>query len=110
MSKAVKEDRKASSKGSRQSKVSVEFPVEAEEIGSPTYTFRVQALPDTTKVEISINGKPWEKCREALGNWWFDWKGYAPGKYEIVARAINANEEKAISDRRRFSVLMGDQE
>lgn len=110
MSKTAREDQKGAVKTPQQSgKVGVEFPVESEEISSPTYTFRFRALPDTIHVEISINGKAWEKCREALGIWWFDWRNYKPGNYELVARAINAHGDKTLSNRRKFSVQLIEQ-
>lgn len=84
--------------------ITVAFPVEAEVISVPHYTVKVEALPDTKQVEVSLDGQTWEPCREALGIWWFDWQGYKAGEYEVRARAVNGKGEKEMSRWRHFSV------
>jgi hypothetical protein len=87
------------------SEVTVEFPVEAEVIAAPFYTFKIKALPDTKHVEVSFNGEAWEPCREALGNWWFDWNGYKAGDYEVRARVMNEKGGTEMSPWRHFLVI-----
>lgn len=68
------------------SRLSLDYPKQAECIQSPYYTLRVSAPQGVRGVEVSIDGAPWQTCREAVGHYWFDWTGYENGDHEITAR------------------------
>jgi len=67
--------------------VAVDYPQQGEKITAPCYTFRVGAAGDPERVEISIDQGPWQPCRHSAGYWWYDWSGYAGGRYQAVAKA-----------------------
>lgn len=97
-------DNKRRKAAPRKAEVAVEFPREGESVSSPGYTIRVAAAKGTTRAEVSIDGGPWRACREALGLWWFDWEGYAPGERKISARAWRSDGEMDFSAPRRCLV------
>lgn len=74
----------------------IDYPLEKETLESPSYTIRV-AANDARLVRIAINQGPWLECRPAAGYWWFDWSGYAPGEYELVACADHRDGREYVS-------------
>lgn len=81
----------ASSKTSRAAppapiEVSVDYPLEGEQVLLGHYAVRATA-PAASEVEICINERLWEPCRESLGHYWLDWYPDAPGEHRIAARA-----------------------
>ncbi len=67
--------------------VNMDYPKETEVITSPFYTLRFSASNETHSVEVSIDGGPWQPCRQAAGHFWFDWANYMSGRHEIEVRA-----------------------
>ncbi|MBK8576141.1 MAG: hypothetical protein IPN90_10880 [Elusimicrobia bacterium] len=67
--------------------VGVDFPQVGEILTSGQYSIRVSTSA-TEGVEISIDGKEWEPCRESVGFWWFDWSGFGAGVHTVVARIL----------------------
>ncbi len=85
-------------------KASIDYPQEEETITSPHYTFRIKAPLNAEKVEICIDGAPWQLCRYSSGFWWFDWSDYGCGEHEIVARILPFDSRNYTLRTRRFSV------
>ncbi|HUT86103.1 MAG TPA: hypothetical protein VMW66_04640 [Elusimicrobiales bacterium] len=81
----------------------VDHPHNGEVITTDYYTFRLGASP-CDRVEIRLNGKEWQSCRNSIGYWWFDWFNFAPGTYKLKARAINATNNTKISKEIKFKV------
>jgi hypothetical protein len=65
--------------------VAVSYPHDKEVVDGPAYTFRIDAGA-AGHVEISIDKKDWQACRQAEGYWWYDWAGYVPGRHQAAAR------------------------
>jgi hypothetical protein len=84
--------------------VRVECPHEGDVIDGPSYTFHIAAMPGAEGVEVSIDQGEWLPCREALGIWWYDWTGFAPGAHELTARTRSGDGISAASNLRRFTV------
>ncbi len=87
-------------------KASIDYPQEDETITSPHYTFRIKAPLNAEKVEICIDGAPWQLCRYSSGFWWYDWAGYGCGEHEIVARILPFDSRNYTLRTRRFSVIL----
>ena len=87
-------------------KASIDYPQEEETITSPHYTFRVKAPLNAEKVELCIDGAPWQLCRYSSGFWWFDWSDYATGEHEIVARILPFDSRNYTLRTRRFTVSL----
>ncbi len=87
-------------------KASIDFPKEGELITSPHYTFRIQAPINAEKVELCVDGSPWQLCRYSAGNWWFDWSDYYSGEHEVVARILPFDSRNYVLSTRRFSVQL----
>lgn len=68
----------------------IDYPQRGELISSEEYSIRIEAL-EAAKVEISIDGGPWQPCRLSVGYWWYDWAGYLPGRHEIAILAADEN-------------------
>ncbi len=68
--------------------VFVDFPKNGDHIRSGDYAIRIGTKADR-EVEVSINGKGWNKCRASAGYYWFDWRPEKSGNIRIVARAKN---------------------
>lgn len=85
-------------------KASIDYPREDELITSPHYTFRIAAPMNAEKVEVCIDGAPWQLCRYSAGHWWYDWTGYYSGEHEIVARLLPFDSRNYILCTRRFTV------
>ncbi len=95
--------RRAAAK-SGEGRVVIDYPQKDEEIVSPSYTFRVGAAGDVERVEISVNKGPWLPCRYAAGYWWYDWTGYAAGRYQAAVRARLKNGAEAAGGPVKFQV------
>lgn len=84
--------------------VTIDYPQERELVTSHSYTIRISASGYS---EISFNGgKDWRSCREAGGNWWFDWSGYSSGAHKIVARTKTGDNSWLKSKARQFTVVI----
>ena len=64
-----------------------DFPREGELLTSDSYTVRIYAETPLA-VELSLDGSPWQACRESLGFWWYDWAGFLPGRHELKVRRL----------------------
>ena len=84
--------------------VTVDYPQEGEIVTSGHYSFRLSTSA-LDKVEVSIDGKEWEPCRECVGFWWYDWSGYGAGVHTIVSR-ITAGKRAMKSKARSFTVII----
>lgn len=84
--------------------VSVDYPAEGEKIIPGSYTIRISSLA-TPALEVSINGEPWQICRESLGYWWFDWWPMDSGEHKIVARAQTGKAKWKKSSERTCVVI-----
>jgi hypothetical protein len=75
----------AAKKSADSAGVSIDFPLEGEEILSGHYAVRISAEPGVS-VEINVGGSEWYECRESLGFYWFDWYPSKPGQNRLSAR------------------------
>jgi hypothetical protein len=87
-------------------KANIDYPQEEETIVSPHYTFRIKAPLNAEKVEVCIDGAPWQLCRYSSGFWWYDWADYATGEHEVVARILPFDNRNYTLRTRRFSVSL----
>src|SRR5438270_5168402 len=85
-------------------KAAVDFPQEGERISSSHYTFRIRAPLNAEKVEVCIDGSPWQLCRYSASFWWYDWSGYSAGEHELVARILPFDSRNHLLKTRRFVV------
>jgi len=85
----------------------LDHPREGEIITAQYYTFRVGATGDIARVEISINAGPWQPCRNSVGYWWYDWAGYAEGRYQAAVRAQAKDGQVFTSEPCKFQVTSG---
>lgn len=88
-------------------RVVLDHPQQGEKITSPQYTFRVGALGDIERVEVSINQGPWQVCRYSVGYWWYDWTGYGNGRYQAAVRAQTRDGRLLTTDPAKFLVVLG---
>ena len=88
-------------------KANIDYPQEEETVTSPHYTFRVKAPLNAEKVEVCIDGAPWQLCRYSCGYWWYDWADYGTGEHEVVARILPFDNRNFTLRTRRFSVNLG---
>lgn len=65
--------------------VFVDFPREGDSVPLGHYAIRVGAPADGT-VEVTLDGKAWNVCRNAVGYYWYDWRPEKAGRAAIVAR------------------------
>lgn len=65
--------------------VGVDYPQVGEILTSSQYAIRISTSA-MEGVEISIDGKEWQPCRESVGFWWYDWSGFGAGVHTVVAR------------------------
>ncbi|MBI3300340.1 MAG: hypothetical protein HYZ75_19410 [Elusimicrobia bacterium] len=68
----------------------VDFPRAGEVIAGPDYTLRISA-PAAARVEVSIDNSGWQPCREALGLWWYDWRGCVSGTRQLRVQALGGD-------------------
>ena len=87
--------------------VIIPCPKEQEVLSHPTYTFQIAVCEPAAGVMLSIDQGEWQPCREALGLWWFDWSGYAPGQHRAVARMRMPDGTTNMSAARYFEVKLG---
>jgi hypothetical protein len=87
-------------------KANIDYPQEEEAITSEHYTFRVKAPLNAEKVEVCIDGAPWQLCRYSSGFWWYDWSDYGSGEHEVVARILPFDSRNYTLRTRRFSVFL----
>ena len=85
--------------------VAIEYPKQDEVVRHPEYTVRICAREHADAVEVAFDQGDWQPCREALGFWWFDWKGFDSGEHEIVARS-RKNGLNSRSEAREFFVRL----
>lgn len=84
--------------------VGVDYPQVGEILTSPHYAIRLSTSA-TEGVEISIDGKDWQPCRESVGFWWYDWSGYGAGAHTVVAR-ISVGKRSLKSKPRSFTAIV----
>ncbi len=84
--------------------VGVDFPQVGEILTSPQYAIRVSTSA-TEGVEISIDGKEWQPCRESVGFWWYDWSGFGSGVHTVVSRIL-AGKRSLKSKPRSFTAIV----
>lgn len=82
----------------------IEFPREGELVVSPEYAFRIAAPQDGWLVEVSVDEGAWRPCRAAVGYWWYDWAGFAPGEHRILCRQTHSSGVVELSTERRCVV------
>lgn len=80
------------------------YPAQGETLAPPDYTFQIATAEDASEVSVCVNHGDWLPCREALGLWWFDWSGFEPAEYLLVARMRRPNGTYATSEPRLFFV------
>lgn len=85
----------------------LDHPQQGEKINSSQYTFRAGTTGDVERVEISINQGPWQVCRYSVGYWWYDWSGYAAGRYQAAARAQTRDGRLLTTDPAKYLVVLG---
>lgn len=88
--------------------VLMDYPKDGEVITSRDYTLRFSASDETRTVEVSIDGGPFQACRQASGHFWFDWSNYMSGRHEIVVRARLSDGQLEKAPVRRLRVELDD--
>lgn len=83
--------------------LAIDFPRKEEKIASSRYTVRISA-PVTGFVDISVDGMPFEPCRQAVGHWWYDWTGYLSGQHRAVVRLTSEDGRPMAELHSRFCV------
>lgn len=83
----------------------IDYPSPGETVTSPTYTFRIGSSEPLTEAEVSIDRGPWQRCRHACGQWWYDWSGYDSGTHHLAARGVTRSGQPVNSTLRRFEVV-----
>jgi len=75
----------------------IDYPREGDTISSGHYAIRLSANAPQG-LEISMNDGPWQKCRHAVGHFWFDWVNPSKGRHTIVARtaALSGRPQKSL--------------
>jgi hypothetical protein len=84
--------------------VSVDYPQVGEILTSGEYAIRISTSA-TEGVDISIDGKEWQPCRESVGFWWYDWSGFGAGVHTVVAR-ISVGKRTLKSKPRSFTAIV----
>lgn len=84
--------------------VLLEYPQAGERVLPGHYAVRVAAKPEVA-VEVSVDGGPWQPCREAVGYYWFDWTPSEAGEHTLVARAKNGGPRYAKTEERSVVVV-----
>lgn len=83
----------------------LDYPQPGEGITAPQYTFRAGTVGAVERVEISINQGPGQSCRYSTGYWWYDWAGYAPGRYQAEVKAFLKSGKSVASGPVKFQVV-----
>ena len=102
--KAAKPASAQSPKAPKAPAVLLDYPRAGETVLPGHYAVRVAAKPEVT-VEVSVDGAPWQPCREAVGFYWFDWTPATPGEHTLVARAKNGGPRYSVSEERTVLVV-----
>ncbi|TPW21254.1 MAG: hypothetical protein FD126_871 [Elusimicrobia bacterium] len=102
--KAVKAAAPRAAKTPKALAVLLEYPRAGEQVLPGHYAVRIAAKPEVT-VEISVDGAPFQPCREAVGYYWFDWTPSALGTHTLVARAKNGGPRTATTEERTVLVV-----
>lgn len=84
--------------------VGVDYPQVGEILTSPQYAIRISTSA-TEGVDISVDGKEWQPCRESVGFWWHDWSGFGAGVHTVVAR-ISVGKRYLKSKPRSFTAII----
>ncbi len=84
--------------------VGVDYPQVGEILTSPQYSIRISTSA-MEGVDISIDGKEWQPCRESVGFWWHDWSGFGAGVHTVVAR-ISVGKRTLKSKPRSFTAII----
>ncbi|MFA5138260.1 MAG: response regulator [Elusimicrobiota bacterium] len=85
--------------------IALDYPQEGETVRTGAgYTFRVSAPAEADAVELCIGKEPWQECRQDGGYWWYDWSGFAPGKYQARARLRTPDGHLKMTLLRKFQV------
>lgn len=84
--------------------VTLDYPTPGERVRPGHYAVRVAAKPEVA-VEVSVDGGPWQPCREAVGYYWFDWTPSEAGEHTLVARAKNGGPRYAKTEERSVVVV-----
>ncbi len=69
--------------------IKVDHPVSGEIIAAHHYAVRI-STDALGSVEISLDGKTWHPCRQAVGFWWYDWHRIPSGFHKLQVRVIDA--------------------
>jgi hypothetical protein len=88
-------------------RAALDYPQPGEGITAPQYTFRAGTVGAVERVEISINQGPGQSCRYSAGYWWYDWAGYAPGRYQAEVKAFLKNGKSVAAGPVKFQVVPG---
>ena len=91
-------------KAAKSPAVLLDYPQAGEAVRPGHYAVRVAAKPEV-RVEVSVDGAPFQPCREAVGYYWFDWTPATPGEHTLVARAKNGGPRYAVSEERTVLVV-----
>lgn len=94
----------AAPKAAKAPSVLLEYPQAGEAVRPGHYAVRIAAKPEVS-VELSVDGGPWQACREAVGYYWFDWTPSQAGEHTLVARAKNGGPRYATSEERTVLVV-----
>lgn len=94
---------KAAPKPAKAPAVMLEYPQTGETVRPGHYAVRIAAKPEVC-VEVSVDGGPWQPCREAVGYYWYDWTPTEVGEHTLVARAKNGGPRFAKSEERSVVV------
>jgi len=84
--------------------VRIEFPCDAETIRHPSYSIQASTTGAVAGVDVRLDQGAWQSCRESLGLWWFDWRGFDDGEHEVVVRLRRPDGSTMSSVARAFHV------
>ena len=83
----------------------IDYPTSNEKVYCGHYCFRLGSPSNISWLKISINGGPWQDCRNANGYWWFDWWNFSTGNFYAEAYGcVNGKEVKTA--KRKFKVVI----
>lgn len=83
----------------------IDYPANNEKVYCGHYCFRLGSPSNISWLKISINGGPWQDCRNANGYWWFDWWNFTTGNFYAEAYGcVNGKEVKTA--KRKFKVVI----
>lgn len=78
------------------------YPAEGEVIDSSGCRFLIDA-PES-RVEIAVDGGPWDACRLGGGYWWYDRVGLGPGRHQAMVRCDGSRGGEPVLMTLRFCV------